>query len=146
MLWGRINNVPISELANFPYLLSPKHQITKLLVYTTHEKLHYAGVSSTITAICQLYWIPAIRVYVRKLLRICVTCLRLIGIQYRPPDPSPLPKVRIEQPQPHFQFVVLTLLELCMFGKERMRGRCTFTSLHVSLQEWYTSKWYWTLQ
>jgi len=42
----------MSELA---YLLSPKHQITKLLVHATHENLHHAGVSSKITAICQLY-------------------------------------------------------------------------------------------
>ena len=52
---GRIHNASISELAKFPYLLSPKHQITKLLVYATHERLHHAGVSSTITAIRQLY-------------------------------------------------------------------------------------------
>ncbi|XP_065911151.1 uncharacterized protein [Dysidea avara] len=96
----RIHNALISELAKFPYLLSPKHQITKLLVYATHERLHHAGVSSTITAIRQLYWIPVIRVYVRKLLRRCVTCLRLIGKPYRPPDPPPLPKVRIEDPTP----------------------------------------------
>ena len=62
---GRIHNASISELAKFPYLLSPKHQITKLLVYATHERLHHAGVSSTITAIRQMYWIPTIRVYVR---------------------------------------------------------------------------------
>ena len=97
---GRIHNAPISELAKFPYLLSPKHPITKLLVYATHERLHHAGVSSMITAIRQLYWIPAIRVYVKKLLRKCVTCVRLTGKPYRPPDPPPLPKARIEDPTP----------------------------------------------
>ena len=57
---GRIHNVPISKLAKFPYLLSPKYQITKFLLYATHERLHHAGVSNTITAIRQLYWIPII--------------------------------------------------------------------------------------
>ena len=63
-------------------------------------RLHHAGVSSTITAICQLYWIATIRVYVRKLLRRCVTCVRLTGKSYRPADPPPLSKVRTEDPTP----------------------------------------------
>ena len=57
---GRIHNVPISELSKFLYLLSPKQQFTKLLVYATHEKLHYAGLNSTVTALWQMYWIPTI--------------------------------------------------------------------------------------
>ena len=57
---GRIHNAPISELIKFYYLLSPKHQFTKLLVYATHEKLHLAGLNSTVTAVRQMYWIPTI--------------------------------------------------------------------------------------
>ena len=94
----RIHNVPISELVKFPYLFPPKHQVTRLLVYATHKKLHHAGVSSTVTAIRQMYWIPAIRAYVRKLLRKCVICVRLTGKPYSVPDPPPLPKSRIEDP------------------------------------------------
>ena len=56
--------------------------------------------SCTVTAIRQLYWIPAIRMYVKKLLRRCVTCLRVTGKPYRLPDPPPLPKSRIEDPTP----------------------------------------------
>ena len=97
---GRIHNAPISELTKFPYLLSPKHHITKLIMYATHERIHHSGVSSTVTAIRQLYWIPAIRVYVRKLLRRCVTCVRLTGKPYQLPDPPPLPKTRTEDPTP----------------------------------------------
>ena len=97
---GRIHNAAISELAKFPYLLSPKHHITRLIVYATHERIHHSGVSSTVTAIRQLYWIPAIRVYVRKLLRRCVTCVRLTGKPYRLPDPPPLLKTRTEDPIP----------------------------------------------
>ena len=67
---GRIHNAPISKLAKFPYMLSPKHQITRLIVYATHERIHHSGVSSTVTAIRQLYWIPAIRVYVTEFWKI----------------------------------------------------------------------------
>lgn len=97
---GRIHNAPISELTKFPYLLSPKHQFTKLLVYATHEKLHHAGLNSTVTALRQEYWIPAIRMYVKKLLRKCVICTKLTGRPYRAPDPPPLPKARITDPTP----------------------------------------------
>ena len=82
---------------SFPIYCPPKHQITKLLVYATHERLHHAGMSSTVR---QLYWILAIRVYVRKLLGRCVTCIRLTGRPYRLPDSPPLPKTRIEHPTP----------------------------------------------
>ena len=89
---GRIHNAPISELTKFPYLLSPKQHFTKLLVYATHEKLHHAGLNSTVTALRQMYWIPTIRMYVKKLLRKCVVCTKLSGRAYRAPDSPPLPK------------------------------------------------------
>ena len=97
---GRIHNAPISELTKFPYLLSPKQHFTKLLVYATHEKLHHAGLNSTVTALRQMYWIPTIRMYVKKLLRKCVVCTKLSRRAYRAPDPPPLPKGRITNPTP----------------------------------------------
>ena len=97
---GRIHNAPISELTKFPYLLYPKQHFTKLLVYATHEKLHHAGLNSTVTALRQMYWIPTIQMYVKKLLRKCVVCTKLSGRAYRAPDPPPLPKGRITNPTP----------------------------------------------
>ena len=52
------------------------------------------------TAIGQMYYIPAIRAYMRKLLRKCVISVRLMGKPYSVPDPPPLPKSRIEDPYP----------------------------------------------
>ena len=95
---GRIHNAPIDELAKFPYLHPANHEFTMLLIYTTHVKLHHAGVNSTVTALGQSYWIPAIRQCVKKILRKCVVCIKLIGKPYRVPDPPPLPKLRTEQP------------------------------------------------
>ena len=88
----------LSELAKFPYLLPANHEFTKLLVYATHVKLCHAGINSTVTALRQSYWILAIRQCVKKILRKCVVCIKLIGKPYRIPDPPPLPKLRIEQP------------------------------------------------
>ena len=47
-----------------------------------------------------MYWIPAIRVYVRKLLRRFIICVKLTGKPYRAPDQPPLPRSRIEEPTP----------------------------------------------
>ena len=88
----------MGELAKFPYLLPANHEYTKLLVYATHVKLCHAGVNSTVTALRQSYWIPTIRQCVKKILRKCIVCIKLIGKPYRVPDPPPLPKLHIEQP------------------------------------------------
>ena len=97
---GRIHNAPISELTKFLYLLSPKHRFTRLLVYAAHKKLHHAGLSSTVTAIRQMYWIPAIRAFIRRLLRKCVVCTKLTGKPYKAPDSPPLPEARISNCTP----------------------------------------------
>ena len=99
---GRIHNAPINEVTKFPYLLPANHHFTMLMVRATHERLCHAGVNSTVTALRQSYWIPAIRQYVKKILRKCVTCNKLIGKPYKVPDPPPLPKLRVEQPNPFY--------------------------------------------
>ena len=71
-----------------------------MIVMNAHIKLHHGGVSVTVTAIREVYWIPAIRQYVRKLLRRCVTCNKIIGKPYQAPDPPPLPKVRVTDSPP----------------------------------------------
>ena len=90
----------IDQLANFPYLLTPKHPFTSLIVYDIHEKLCHAGVDSTLTAIRQQFWILIARQYIRTLLQCCTTCKRHIGKPYPAPDPAPLPVVRTSDVAP----------------------------------------------
>jgi len=90
---GRIHNAPTTDAAKFPHLLPSNHPVTKLIVLEVHNKLHRGGVGITVTALRQIYWRLAIRQYVRRLLRHCVTCRKLIGRPYRAPEPPPLPKV-----------------------------------------------------
>ena len=97
---GRIHNAPTSDLAKFPYLLPSRHPLTTLIIMVTHQKLHHAGASNTVTALHQVYWIPAIRQKVRKLLHQCVICNKLSGKPYRAPDPPPLPKARVNEGPP----------------------------------------------
>ena len=97
---GRIHNAPTTELAKFPVLLPANSSFTALIVMNTHTNLHHGGVSITVTALRQVYWIPSIRQYVRKLLRRCVICNKLKGKPFRAPDPPPLPKVRVTESPP----------------------------------------------
>ena len=97
---GRIHNAPTTELAKFPVLLPANSSFTNLIIMDTHSKLHHGGVSITVTALRQVYWIPSIRQCVRKLLRRCVTCNKLKGKPFRAPDPPPLPKVRVTESPP----------------------------------------------
>ena len=72
---GRIHNAPVNEMTKFPYLLPSRHQFSRLIILNIHVTLHHSGTSATVTALRQIYWIPAARQYVRSILRNCVTCM-----------------------------------------------------------------------
>ena len=97
---GRIHNAPVSEMTKFPYLLPSRHPFSHLVVLDLHGTLHHSGVSATLTALRQTYWIPAARQYIRSILRHCVTCNRVIGKPYPAPDPPPLPHLRTQDVHP----------------------------------------------
>ena len=97
---GRIHNAPTTELSEFPFLLPPNCRFSDMIVIDTHDKLHHGGVSITVTALRQVYWYPSIRQYVRKVLRQCVVCNKLMGKRYRALDPPPLPKVHVTESPP----------------------------------------------
>ena len=88
----RIHNIPVSELVRFPYLLPQNHPFTTLVIRSVHIKQLHAGTNSTITAIRQWYWIPAVRQCVKKVIRQCVIYRKLLSAAYKAPDPPPLPK------------------------------------------------------
>ena len=94
---GRIHNAPLADSAKFPYLLPPNHPFTVLIVYEAHRKQLHSGVNAVVTLLRQSFWITAIRQYVRKLLRRCVTCGKVEGTAFRAPDPAPLPKLRVQE-------------------------------------------------
>ena len=97
---GRIHNAPLTEDTKFPYLLPPRHGFTALIISSVHAKLYHAGVSSTLTAIRQTYWIPTARRYIKTLLRHCTICRKQCGKPYSAPDPAPLPKNRTQSLPP----------------------------------------------
>ena len=70
------------------------------MVYNAHANQFHNGVNSTMTALRQTYWIPSIRQYIRKLLRRCVSCRKVIGQSYKVRDPPPLHKSRTAETDP----------------------------------------------
>jgi len=96
---GRIHNAPVSSDTKFPYLM-PKNHLTRLLVYAVHKDQLHAGVSNTVTALRQQYWIPSARQLVRQLLRKCVPYRRVVGKPYLVPKSPPLPQSRTKDGTP----------------------------------------------
>ena len=130
---GRIHNAPTTELSRFPYLLPSNCRFTDMIVMDTHNQLHHGGVSVTITALRQVYWISSIQQYVRKLLR-HVTCNKLMGKPYRAPDPLHSP--RYVSPIHHpLQSLMLILLVPYMSRKRMRREKYTIASSHVQLHK-----------
>ena len=97
---GRIHNAPVNEMTEFPYLLPSRHRFSRLAILDIHVTLHHLGTSATVTALCQVYWIPAARQYVRSILHNCVSCLRVIEKSYSAPDPPPLLYLRTQDVRP----------------------------------------------
>jgi len=71
-----------------------------MIIQQTHKKLHHAGVSATVTALRQVFWIPTIHQRVKAQLRQCVICNSLMGKLYQAPDPPLLPRIQVEATQP----------------------------------------------
>ncbi|XP_053392072.1 uncharacterized protein LOC128554787 [Mercenaria mercenaria] len=93
---GRIQNAPLEYATKFPYLLHPKHTLTRLIVRDVHTRHLHTGENATITYLHQKNWIPSIRRCVQTEIRKCVICKRINGKPYSAPDPPPLPKFRLE--------------------------------------------------
>ena len=68
------------------------HPLTRLIVYAVHQEQLHTGVSNTVAALRQQYWIPSGRQLVKRLLRKCVVCLKVLGKSYPIPESPPLPQ------------------------------------------------------
>ena len=123
------STIPPTKLAKFSYLLPAKYPFTALVVYAVHVKLYHSGVGNTVIALCQSYWIPTSRQYVKTLLCRCVVCRKHSGKPYTAPDLAPLPKVRI--PDVHSFFVTEVDFTGALYthhrGEETKVYTCSFT-------------------
>ncbi|CAG2223304.1 unnamed protein product [Mytilus edulis] len=78
---GRLGAAQLSEGAKTPILLPKKNKVTELLIASMHRKYFHVGVSQTLSAMRQTYWIPQGRSEVKRVLRKCTICKRCEGGQ-----------------------------------------------------------------
>ena len=97
---GRIHNAPLSELAKFPYLLPVHHHFTTLVTPSIHITHLHSGVSATLTALRQSYWVPSAHQRIKSIIHKCVVCKKSSGKPYTIPDPPPLVKSRVTYTNP----------------------------------------------
>ena len=77
-----------------PILLPKNHPFVTLLIRYTHSSLFHAGVSSTLSALREKFWILSGRQQVKLALRCCFNCSKFQSRAYDAPAP-PLPSMRI---------------------------------------------------
>ena len=71
-----------------------------MVIQDSHQNQLHAGVNSIVTALRQKFWIPTARQSVKKVLRCCVNCRKVVGTSYSAHDPAPLPKSRLHKVVP----------------------------------------------
>ena len=97
---GRIHNAPVNSDTKFLYIMPKNHPLTRQLVYAVHQDQLQAGVSNTVVAWRQQYWIPSARQLVKWLLRKCVPCYKVLGRPYPIPESPPLPQSCTKEGRP----------------------------------------------
>ncbi|XP_068707240.1 uncharacterized protein [Montipora foliosa] len=76
---GRLNKAWIPFEAKHHAFLSPTHPLTRLLVQDLHEKHSQVGREHTLALVCQQYWIPRVKSFVRKIVNDCLHCKRRLA-------------------------------------------------------------------
>jgi len=71
---GRFGNAEITQGAKLLKLLPKDEYFTQLVINDVHIKILHSGVSQTLSAIRQVYWIPHGWAAVKKVLSNCRVC------------------------------------------------------------------------
>ncbi|XP_076664815.1 uncharacterized protein LOC143367133 [Andrena cerasifolii] len=74
---GRLQNSTLSYEKKHPILLPKGHHITDLIIRQAHVDNHQAGITTTLYAVRQTYWLIDGRNATRKIVRQCVKCFRI---------------------------------------------------------------------
>ena len=129
--FGHFQNADISEQVKYPKFLPRREHFTRLLIQYVHERLIHAGMSHTLSTLCQEYWIVKGRVEVKTVLSRCLVCRRHEGPSFSLPRMPPWPRERVAQSLP-FQFIGLDYLGpiLVKEGSEII-WICLFTCLAI---------------
>ncbi|XP_055523209.1 uncharacterized protein LOC129717358 [Wyeomyia smithii] len=92
---SRIGSAPhIPYATKYPVVLPRDHRITFLLVQSVHRRFLHANGETVCNELRQEFYIPKLRVFVKKVSRSCQYC-KVKKSTPRPPLMGPLPRVRL---------------------------------------------------
>uniref|UniRef100_A0A1I7VPB6 Integrase catalytic domain-containing protein n=1 Tax=Loa loa TaxID=7209 RepID=A0A1I7VPB6_LOALO len=97
-LWRSNNRLENSELDNeskYPIYLPNKNDITKLIIWQQHDRLHHAGVAHTLSAIRRRFWITKGRATIKRTISSCMACKRWKAKPFKLPPMSSVPESRV---------------------------------------------------
>lgn len=128
---GRLQNAALSEAAKQPILLPRQDEFTRLVIQDLHKQLLHAGVSQTLSAVRQKFWIPHGRSSVKSVIKKCSICRRYEGGPYRMPPMPQLPAKRVTE-SPPFSYTGVDYLGP-MYVKSNQEARKVWICLYTCL-------------
>ncbi|XP_055543765.1 uncharacterized protein LOC129729278 [Wyeomyia smithii] len=131
---SRIGSAPhIPYATKYPVVLPRDHRITFLLVQSVHRRFLHANGETVCNELRQEFYIPKLRVFVKKVSRSCQYC-KVKKSTPRPPLMGPLPRVRLTPFIRPFTFAGVDYmgpLEVRVGRCVAKRWICLFTCLTV---------------
>ena len=77
-------------------LLPREDRFTDLIIEDCHNRVGHQGLKATLAEVSTKFWVPRGRLYVKRVLNKCRTCIRLQGRPYGNPIKAPLPDFRVK--------------------------------------------------
>ena len=117
-----------------PIRLPKKSHFTNLIVRKQHQRVLHGGVSQTLAAIRNHYWIIHGRSVVRKLIRQCLICIHWEGGPFKTPKFAHLPNYVITPHLEPFTNVGLDYLGPLLVKSDDSMSKnwvCLFTCLNI---------------
>ena len=97
---GRVNNSSLRIDSKNPVLLPFKHPFVPLVIKNVHNSIMHFGVSQTLTALREHYWVIQGREAVKGIVKGCVICRRYEGSSYKSLPTADLPIERVSHDPP----------------------------------------------
>jgi len=97
---GRINNSTVSVESKNLILLPSKHHVVNLIIKHYHSLVKHNGVSDTLNALRERFWVIRGRQTIKQVICSCVVCLKSEGLSYSCISPPDLPSDRVSDDPP----------------------------------------------
>ena len=80
-----------------PILLATESNFVTLLVKSTHQRLMHSGISQTVAAIRQEFWVPRLTKLTSSIIKKCMNCKKMCALPYSLPNSPSLPDFRVQK-------------------------------------------------